>query len=100
MPGGGPATTVITLGYDPAKGRFVGSFIASMMDQFWIYEGSLEGDVLSLDTEGPAFSGEGRSPYRDQVELIGDDERILRSLAPDGNGGWTEFMTARYRRKT
>ena len=27
MPGGGTATTLMTLGYDPQKGRFVGTFI-------------------------------------------------------------------------
>src|SRR4029453_16781297 len=30
MPGGGPATTIMTLGYDPAKRRIVGSWIGSM----------------------------------------------------------------------
>ena len=30
MPGGGMATTLMTLGYDPQKRQYVGSFVASM----------------------------------------------------------------------
>src|SRR5437867_1016220 len=54
MPGGGAATTIMTLGYDPAKKRFVGTFIGSMMTHLWIYEGELDpaGKVLTLNTAG------------------------------------------------
>lgn len=31
MPGGGMATTIMTLGYDPQKKYYVGTFVASMM---------------------------------------------------------------------
>ena len=34
MPGGGVGTTLMTLGYDPARGRFVGTFVGSMMTLF------------------------------------------------------------------
>ena len=37
MPGGGTATTIMTLGYDPVKKRFVGTFIGSMMTNLWVY---------------------------------------------------------------
>src|SRR5262249_30739426 len=58
MPGGGPVTSVITLGYDPVKSRFVGTFIASMMANLWVYEGRLDAaaKVLTLDVEGPSFA--------------------------------------------
>ena len=97
-PDGGRATNIITLGFDPMKGRYVGSFVSSFMAQQWIYEGVREGDRLVLDTEGPAFTGEGLSRYQDIVEFISDDERLLRSRAPAGDGHWQEFMTARYTR--
>ncbi len=59
MPDGGPAVTIMTLGYDPQSKRFVGTFIGSMMTHLWIYNGTLDaaGKVLTLDTEGPDFSG-------------------------------------------
>jgi hypothetical protein len=98
-PDGGKATNIIQLGYDPAKGRYVGSFISSFMTSFWRYEGAREGDRLVLDTEGPSFTGEGTSPYRDIVEITGDDSRVLRSQMPGPDGGWVEFMVARYTRR-
>src|SRR5688572_23139930 len=43
MPGGGgPATTVMTLGYDPQKNRYVGTWIGSMMTHLWVYDGELD----------------------------------------------------------
>ena len=98
-PGGGSMNSVITLGYDPAKGKFVGSFIASVMTHMWPYEGTLDGNVLTLDSEGPSFTGEGMAKYQDVVEVVDDDHWILRSRAPGPDGGWFEFMTAHYRRK-
>lgn len=99
MPGGGEMTSVITLGVDPRKGKFVGTFVASMMANLWLYEGALEGNVLTLDTEGPDFGAEGKTgKFRDVVELVDDDHRILRSSRLGEDGQWHEFMTARYRR--
>jgi hypothetical protein len=58
MPGGGTSKSVMTLGYDPQRKRFVGTFIASMMTYLWVYEGTLDASrkVLTLDTEGPNFA--------------------------------------------
>lgn len=102
MPDGTTGKTLITLGFDPAKGRFVGSFIGSMMTHLWLYDGTLDdsGKVLTLDSAGPSMAGDGTlAPYRDVVTIVSPDHRILSSYTPDGNGGWTEFMTAHYRRK-
>lgn len=103
MPGGGPATMIITLGYDPKKQRFVGSFVGSMMAQMWVYEGSLDaaGKVLTLDTEGPNFAdaGETMSKYQDIIEIESVDHRVLRSRTLGEDGQWREFMTAHYRRR-
>lgn len=35
MPGGGIATTILTVGFDPAAKKFVGSWIGSMMSHLW-----------------------------------------------------------------
>jgi hypothetical protein len=99
-PDGQGMNSIITLGYDPAKGKFVGSFIASVMTHLWPYEGTLEGNVLTLDSEGPSFSGDGTmAKYQDIVEVVDDDHWILRSRSPGPDGGWMEFMTAHYRRR-
>jgi len=99
-PDGSTAKSIITLGYDPQKKRFVGSFIASMLTHLWPYEGTLQGNVLTLDSEGPSFSGDGTMvKYQDIVEIVNDDHWILRSRMPGEDGKWVEFMTAHYRRK-
>jgi hypothetical protein len=101
MPGGGIGTTVMTLGYDPAKKRFVGTFLGSMMTHLWPYEGQLDatGKVLTLDTEGPSFTAEGKmAKYKDVIEIKSDDHRTLTSHALGDDGQWHQFMTANYRR--
>lgn len=93
--------TVMTLGYDPAKQRFVGTFVGSMMTHMWVYEGELDAAqrVLTLDTEGPSFTDEGKTAkYRDSIEWRSDDHRVLTSRYLGEDGEWREFMTAHYRR--
>ena len=101
MPGGGAATTIMTLGYDPVKKRFMGTFIASMMTHMWIYEGGLDlaGRMLTLDTEGPSCTGDGKmSKYKDVIEIKSDGHRVLTSSFLGDDGQWHAFMTANYRR--
>jgi hypothetical protein len=101
-PDGTPVKSIMTLGYDPQKQKFVGTFVASVMTHLWSYEGTLDdsGKVLTLDTEGPSFAGDGNmARYQDIIEFVGDDHRILRSRMPGDDGNWIEFMTAHYRRK-
>lgn len=101
MPGGEAGTTIMTLGYDPARKRFVGTFVASMMTHLWIYDGELNaaGTVLTLDAEGPSFTGDGKmTKYQDIMEFKTDDHRILSSQWLGDDGRWVGFMTAHYRR--
>jgi hypothetical protein len=101
MPGGGSGTTIMTLGYDPAKKQYVGTFIGSMMANLWVYEGELDASskVLTLDTEGPSFSNEGKlAKYKDVIEIKSDSHRVLTSRFLGDDGKWHHFMTANYRR--
>jgi hypothetical protein len=103
MPGGGRATTLITLGYDPRRQRFVGTFVGSMMTHLWVYDGELDaaGRVLALDTEGPSMAGDGRIvKYRDVVEVHSADHRTLSAYVMGDDGTWRPIMTATYRRRT
>jgi hypothetical protein len=100
-PEGEVGTTLMTLGYDPARGRFVGTFIGSMITYLWIYEGSLDaaGQVLTLESEGPSYTAEGEmATYRDVLAFEGDDRRVFTSHYLGGDGEWHPFMTMRYRR--
>lgn len=102
MAGGHPARSLITVGFDADKGRFVGSFIGSMMTSFWTYDGALDPDgrTLRLQSEGPAFDGSpGAALYEDVIEIVGPDERLLRGRIQGEDGAWTDFMLTHYRRQ-
>jgi hypothetical protein len=69
---GDTAIKVMTLGYDPHKGRFVGTWIGSMMAHLWIYDGSLDTSerALTLNAEGPNFAAEGKiGKFKDVIEF-------------------------------
>lgn len=101
IPGGSMNYMMWTLGYDPNQKAFVGTFIGSMMPYMWVYHGSLDvaEKVLTLDTEGPDFSAEGKmTKFKDIIEIKGAGERILRSEMLGQDGKWTEIMRQNYRR--
>ncbi|MCA9219538.1 MAG: DUF1579 domain-containing protein [Planctomycetales bacterium] len=100
-PDGLPARSLFTLGYDPAKGRFVGTFVASCMTHLWPYDGQLDADrkMLTLDSEGPSFAGDGTmSKYQDIIQLIDKDQYLLLSQVQNPDGSWIRFMTGKYTR--
>jgi hypothetical protein len=102
MPGGGTATTMMTIGYDPQKQSYVGTWIGSMMNYLWRYDGSLDSSetVLTLNSEGPAMSGEDKiAKYKDVIEFKNDDHRIMTSHVLSDDGQWHQFMTVNYHRK-
>ena len=104
LPDGGLMTSIMTIGYDPQKKHFVGSFIASMMTHLWIYDhGALDDDqrVLTLHAEGPNMSPAATKPmaeYRDVIEMGSDEHRVLKSYMLGDDGQWTHFMETHYRR--
>jgi hypothetical protein len=105
MPGGETGTTVMTLGYDPEREKYVGTFVGSMMTHLWVYEGTLDesGRILTLDTEGPDMSGgvaQGKmAKYQDIIEIKSDDYRTLTSRMLGDDGQWHVIMRAEHRRK-
>jgi hypothetical protein len=103
MPGGGESRNIMTIGFDPRKGRFTGTFIASMGTHLWIYDGELDasGKVLTLSAEGPSMNPEEKSykSYRDVVEVVSPSQRTLTSFMQTPEGRWMQIMKATYRRK-
>lgn len=92
---------IMTLGYDPAGQRFVGTFIASMMTYLWQYSGKLDQttNTLTLDADGPKFSGEpGLDHYQDIITIVSPNHRTLSSQIQLPDGTWQKFMKADYRR--
>jgi hypothetical protein len=101
VPGCGMATTLMTLGYDPQKHRYVGTWVGSMMTYLWLYDGELDaaGQVLTLNSEGPAMTGDGTTQYKDIIEFKDDHHRTMTSQVLGEDGQWHRFMTAQYQRR-
>ena len=99
MPCGGATTTLLTLGYDPHKKRYVGPWIGSLMPHLWVYDGALDAArrVLTVHTEGPNAAGK-LTQFEDVIEVASDDHRVLTSHMQGEDGEWHAFMTAHYRR--
>ncbi len=100
-PGGTHATSIISLGFDPAKARFVGSFISSMMTHLWPYDGTLDEakKVLTLDSLGPGFTGATDCQYQDIIEVFGPGHYQMRSQTLMESGEWYQFMVADFRKR-
>jgi hypothetical protein len=100
-PEGEPWTSIMTLGYDPAKGKYIGTFIASMMTHLWPYSGLVDasGKRLPLDSEGPRFDGvEGMAMYRDTIELVDKDHWNFFGEMQLDDGTWQRIMYSENRR--
>lgn len=99
--------SLMTLGFDPAQSRFVGSFQSSMMPFLWVYNGAFDPQALAagrqrvvLDTTGPDFSGAGgMAPYQDVFEFVDEQTRTLTSLFRNSSGEWVPFMRTVFRRR-
>jgi hypothetical protein len=101
MPGGGTGKMMITLGFDPKRNCYVGTWVGSMMTHLWVYEGHLDasGRVLTLNAQGPSFTDPNKlAKYQDIIELKSSDHRTLTSRSQGEDGQWVQFMTANYRR--
>lgn len=100
-PTGEPTTSILTLGYDPAEERFVGTWIDSMQTHLWSYTGTLDdsGTTLTLETEGPVLGDPNRTArYREILEIVDADRRVWRTMIFGPDGEWFEFAQAEYRR--
>jgi hypothetical protein len=100
-PDGQSMQSLFTLGFDPAKERFVGTFVASCMTHLLPYVGQLDSvrKVLTLDSEGPSFAGDcTMAKYQDIIEITDQDHYLLSSRCQNTDGSWTHFMSAKYLR--
>lgn len=99
---GQPFTSMLTLGYDPNKDAFVGTWVDSIQSMMWTYLGKLDNEkrVLTLEAEGPS-SGDATktAKYRDQLELINSDHKRMTSSVLGDDGNWQEYMRVDYQRK-
>lgn len=75
---GTPFKVIMTLGYDQSRGQIVGTWIDSMQNTLWIYQGSLDdsGSILTLQTEGPSMEDPTKSVrYKEVLKFKSDQVR-------------------------
>jgi hypothetical protein len=94
-----PVTGVMTVGYDSKKKKYVGTWVCSMCDSLCEYEGTADGKVLTLETEGPHFVTGKLVKMRDVIEIKDKDHKVLTSSMQGEDGKWVTFMTMTSRRK-
>ena len=94
--------SVLTIGYDEARGKYVGSWVDSMTAHLWKYEGTVNaaGTILTLDTEGPCPQTPGEfSKFKEVTEFKSRDHRIFTSSIQGKDGTWSTMITVHYRRR-
>lgn len=94
--------TRLTLGYDPQRKAFVGTWIDTMQTHLWHYRGQLDAQrkVLTLETEGPSFADPTQmAKFHDIFEIVDEHTRTLSSEIQMPDGSWFRFLKAEYRRK-
>ncbi len=101
IPGMGKMHAVLTLGYNTETGKYQGTWVDSMTDVLWVYEGTLDPTqkILTLEAEGPNMvdPAAGKTRFRDAIEFKSDDLRTLTSSALV-DGQWVQFGTSTYHR--
>ena len=94
-------TGIMTLGYDPQKKKYVGTWVDSMGSHLWRYEGEVDasGKLLTLNSEGPAMDQPDKIvKYRESVELKDKDTKVFTSSV-EKDGKYVPFMKMTSRRK-
>jgi hypothetical protein len=97
-----PVHGMLTVGYDPSKKKYVGTWIDAKTNFLWIYEGTVDssGNVLTLETEGPNPMVPGKLFKAKDVHTFTDrDHRTLTSSMLGQDGKWHTFQKVQYRRK-
>ncbi len=97
--GGVAFTGVMTIGYDPEKKNYVGTWIDSMNARLWHYLGTVDGSTLALMAEGPNHAQpDKQAKYRDALEVKAKDHLVLTS-SMEVDGKWTPYLAVEFKRK-
>ncbi len=99
---GTPFSSILTLGYDTDKKKYIGTWIDSMMNRMWHYEGTLNeaGDTLTLETEGPCVMHGGQTrKFREIIVFKSKDHKTFTSQILGDDGAWTTMVTVDSKRK-
>lgn len=99
---GTPMFGVQTIGYDPSRKKYIGTWIDSMSSYMWRYEGTTDksNKVLTLEAQGPNFMADGGlTKFQDIYEFKSPDEIAISSRMLAKDGKWITFLTGTAKRK-
>lgn len=99
---GTPIQAVHTVGYDPKTKKYVGTWVDSVMNHMWKYQGTVDstGKILTLEAEGPNMAKpDTTAKYRDIFEFKSKDHFTMSSQMQGDDGKWTQFMSSNVKRK-
>lgn len=100
--GGSAFTAMLTIGFDTRKEHYVATWVDSMTDIMWTYEGKLNeaGDTLTLATEGPnPMDATKTAVFNETLKIVDKDHRTFTSKLKQDDGSWTTMVTINYTRK-
>ena len=91
----------ITLGYDPGRGKYIGTWIDSMMSYMWQQEGELDdaGNTLTMRTEGPCPMSGKTLQFREVTEFKSADHRLFTSFVQQDDGSWQPGLIVNFKRR-
>lgn len=95
-----PFSSIFTVGYNPEKAKYIGTWVDTMTSKLWSYEGTLEeGRKLVLMTDGscPATPDPDRA-IRETTELKSPDHKVFTSEMQQEDGSWRTIVTVESRR--
>jgi hypothetical protein len=98
---GMPMSSLMTIGYDVPKKKYVGTFVCSAGGELWQYEGSMDpsGKKLILTTEGPNMADpKKQAKYRETLQLVDADHKVFTSEMDAGDGKWQPIVKVTYER--
>ncbi len=91
----------LTLGYDPATKKYIGTWVDSMTSHLWVYEGTVDesGKKLTLEASGPCPIQGKVIKFRDVTEFKSDTERTFTSSSMGEDGKWVNHVKGVSRKK-
>lgn len=99
---GQPFTGILSIGFDPSREKYVGTWLDSMSCYPMQYTGILDksGRRLVLEAEGrcPDNPGELRK-FRDTIEIQDAGHKSFTSCIQEADESWSTVMVVRYRRR-
>ena len=95
-------SSILTLGYDADKQKFIGTWVDSVSGYLWKYEGNLseDGNTLTLETQGPCPMHDNKiMSVKEMVEFKGTEDKVFTSWIKNDDGQWNKTVVVNSHRK-